>query len=63
MELPTSVDSKPLMRSLSPLDATLTKNRGVGQVWLAKNAATCLGHEEPCQDRRQGSGLTAARGC
>jgi hypothetical protein len=28
MEIPTSVDSKPLTQSLNPLDATLAKNRG-----------------------------------
>jgi hypothetical protein len=29
MELPASVDSKPLTGNLTPLDATLMKNRGV----------------------------------
>ena|SRR5467141_3627089 len=30
--MPASVDSKPLTEKLSPLDATLTKNQGVGPV-------------------------------
>src|SRR5260370_13681387 len=30
--MPASVDSKPLTEKLSPLDATLTKNRGWGAV-------------------------------
>jgi len=32
--MPASVDSKPLTQTLSPLDATLTKNRGEGLLWL-----------------------------
>jgi hypothetical protein len=33
-----SADSKPLTWTLSPLDATLTKNRGEGyQLWLTRN--------------------------
>ena len=31
-----SVDSKPLTQTLSPLDATLTKNGGRGQLWLTR---------------------------
>src|SRR5882724_9118976 len=34
-----SVDSKALTLTLSPLDATLTKNMGVGLLWLTRNAA------------------------
>jgi hypothetical protein len=34
MEMPVSVDSKPLTEMLSPLDATLTKNRGVGGIMV-----------------------------
>jgi hypothetical protein len=30
IEIPASVDSKPLTQSLSPLDATLTENQGEG---------------------------------
>ena len=32
--MPVSVDSKPLTRNVSPLDATLTKTQGVGPVMV-----------------------------
>ena len=32
--MPVSVDSKPLTLNLSPLDATLTKNAGMGPVMV-----------------------------
>ena len=32
--MPASVDSKPLTQTLSPLDATLTKNLGGGAVMV-----------------------------
>src|SRR5216683_1925585 len=35
--MPVSVDSKPLTQTLSPLDATLTKNMGVESLWLTKH--------------------------
>src|SRR5216684_8050906 len=35
--MPSSVDSKSLTQTLSPLDATLTKNMGVGSLWLTKH--------------------------
>src|SRR5712692_1902932 len=38
IEMPASVDSKPLTQSLSPLDATLTETRGEGvQLLLTRN--------------------------
>ena len=37
MEVPASVDSKPLTYMLSPLDATLMKNWEGGQLWLTRN--------------------------
>ena len=36
---PISVDSKPLTASLRPLDATLTRNRGRGRLWLTRHPA------------------------
>ena len=39
IELPVSVDSKEFVESLSPLDATFTKNRGegrLGEAWLTR---------------------------
>ncbi len=36
-EPPVSVANKELTGSLSPLDSTLTKNRGVGVLWLTRN--------------------------
>src|SRR6267378_8528723 len=47
MDFPASVANKRLTSGLSPLDATLTKNRGVGsvivnQLPLFSNVQTCL---------------------
>ena len=36
--MPASVDSKQLKQTISPLDATLTKNQGGGgKLWLTRN--------------------------
>src|SRR6266852_5799886 len=37
IQMRASVDSKPLTETLSPLDATLTKNMGGGSLWLTKH--------------------------
>ena len=37
VEVPASVDSKPLTCTVSPLDATLTKSWGRGQLLLTRN--------------------------
>src|SRR6266403_4299454 len=50
MDLPASVANKRLTARLSPLDSTLTKNRGVGVLWLTShpdfNVPTCNSHSE-----------------
>ena len=41
--MPASVDSKPLIQTISPLDATLMKNRGRGaRLWLTKHPIRML---------------------
>jgi len=42
-----TVDSKALMESLSPLDATLTKNGGRGKLWLTRNPKKGFYPERP----------------
>ena len=51
MKPPVSVATKELTGSLSPLDSTLTKNRGVGGVMVNQlpagiNVPTCNSHSE-----------------
>src|SRR6266852_2860245 len=53
MDLPASVANKRLTAWLTPLDATLTKNRGWGRVlWLTRNPRKDFYPEEHGDDRR-----------
>src|SRR5712692_6631496 len=53
MDLPASVGNKRLTAGLTPLDATLTKNRGWGRVlWLTRNPRKDFYPEEHGDDRR-----------